>query len=239
MHSPLSWAGAFSVDTMQEPFEELAAARQQPRQLPPSKTQSFQDRLAPQPATRQTAMQPSQAMQPPAAMQQQAYPQQSYQQPPARSRDPRSRRYAAGPPAASQVQVILFRCPCSLLAVNANFCETCMKLKSVLDKLAIVKHQQQHSTGTQGYRSRGSSAQRPPSLRQPDDRTADRQPESAASSPQRQQDGGARRASPDDMQARQAIADARRQRLREQESQVLHRAATWNHPAELSRAVGL
>lgn len=163
------WRAYYGTD----PYKELAAARRQPRQLPPPQTQSFRDRLAPQPVARQRAMQPSRAIQPPAAMQQQAYQQQSYEQPPAQSRDPRSRRNAAGPPAASQE-----------------------------------------------YRPRGSSAQRPPSSRQPDGRTADRQLQPAATSPQRQQDSEARRAHPDDMQARQAIADARRQRLRKQESQL-------------------
>lgn len=91
---------------LQDPYTELAAAQQRQRQLPPPQTQSFQDRLAPQSAARQTALQPARAQRQQPAMQRQ----EAYAPAAAQSRDPRSRNYVDVPPsmpAANRVRPIV------------------------------------------------------------------------------------------------------------------------------------
>jgi hypothetical protein len=86
-------SGAVFRECLQNPYTEVAAARQ--RQLPPPQTQSFQERLQPQ------MREPQQP-----AMQRQRQPYASDAAPP---RDPRSRRQVAAqaqPPAAQVVPVI-------------------------------------------------------------------------------------------------------------------------------------
>ncbi len=98
-----------SASWVQEPYVEMAAAPRQ-RQLPPPQTQSFQDRLAPQSAARQPAMQPAQ----PPARRQPAPQQQGSQRSRAESRDARSRHFEEAPPPPQRPPQVR---PNSLLAV--------------------------------------------------------------------------------------------------------------------------